>query len=90
VRRRQVPLGADSAAVGLSADDLSCADGTNARFSGERRSEFSNQLGQLVLAGCSFGSERFRTSRDSAESLGPDLDLHALPGPASQLRASAH
>ncbi len=64
---------ANPSAVGPSADDLSCADGTDTRFSGERGSEFINQLGQLLLAGSSFGTQCFSTSRDKAQSLARDL-----------------
>ncbi len=82
-KRRKGSIRANPAAVGPSADDLSCADGTDTRFSGERGSEFINQLGQLLFAGCSFGTQCFRTSRDRAQSLVRDLKFQALQRTAS-------
>lgn len=42
----------------------------------------------LLVAGCSFGTQCFRTSRDRAQSLARDLRFQALQRTASQLQAS--
>lgn len=64
-KRGKGSIRANTSAVRPGADDLCDTDGTDARFSSQRGEPSPlNQQSDLLLAGCSFGTQCFRPSCD--------------------------